>query len=103
MFVQLVHIRVKPDRALKFLDIFRINFDGVTRETGNVRFDVLQDPNDDTHFVIYEVFEFEAAVEDHRKTPHYKSTAAKLEAVMQGPRTKDFYLMRMAKGRAGAV
>ncbi len=103
MFVQFVHIRIKPERLAEFLDVFRINFDGTSREPGNLRFDVLQDPNDDTHFVIYEVFESEAAVDEHRKTPHYKSTVAKLDALMQGPRTKDFYRLLLAKGQEQAA
>ena len=98
MFVQFVHIRIKPEQIGEFLDVFRVNFEGTSREPGNVRFDVLQDPNDDTHFVIYEIFESEASVDDHRKTPHYKTTATKLEAMMQGPRTKDFYRLLLAKG-----
>ena len=103
MFVQFVHIRVKPDRISEFLDVFRINHEGTSREPGNVRFDVLQDPQDDTHYVIYEVFDSEAAVDDHRKTAHYKATVEKLDALMQGPRTKDFYRMVMPKAgdRAG--
>lgn len=95
MFVQFVHIRVKPGKIGEFLDVFRVNHEGTIREPGNFRLDVLQDPTDDTHFVIYEVFASEAAVEDHRKTPHYKSTVLKLDALMQGPRTKDFFRLIM--------
>lgn len=95
MFVQFVHIRVKPDKISEFLDVFRINYEGTSREPGNFRFDVLGDPNDDTHYVIYEVFESEAAVDEHRKTAHYKSTTEKLDALMQGPRTKEFYRLIM--------
>ena len=102
MFVQFVHIRVKPDRISEFLDVFRINYEGTSREPGNFRFDVLADPKDATHYVIYEVFESEAAVDDHRKTAHYKETTARLDALMQGPRTKDFYrlIMPNAEDRA---
>jgi len=95
MFVQFVHIRVKPEKVSEFLDVFRINYEGTSREPGNFRFDVLADPEDATHYVIYEVFESEAAVDEHRKTEHYKLTVEKLDAMMQGPRTKDFYRMVM--------
>lgn len=102
MFVQFVHIRVKPGQTEEFLEAFRINYEGTTAEPGNFRFDVLQDPEDDHHFVIYEVFESSAAVDDHRKTPHYESTVERLESLMEGPRTKDFYrlVMPTAKDRA---
>ena len=102
MFVQLVHIKVKPDRVADFLDAFKINFDGTTQEPGNVRFDVLQDPEDATKFTIYEVFTSAEAVEDHRKTEHYKTVAALLEDIMEGPRSKDFLRMVMASGLDGA-
>ena len=105
MFVQFVHIRIKPGRVEEFLEVFRINFDGTRAEPGNYRFDVLQDPEDDHHFVIYEAFESEAAVDEHRKTPHYAETVAGLEALMEGPRQKDFYRMVMpdhAAALAGA-
>ena len=44
MFVQFVHMNVKPGRVDDFLDAFRINYEGTIREPGNVRFDVLQSP-----------------------------------------------------------
>jgi autoinducer 2-degrading protein len=99
MFVQFVHIRVKPDKISEFLDVFRVNFEGTSREPGNFRFDVLQDPEDDTHYVIYEVFDTAEAVDDHRKTAHYKATTEKLESLMTAPRTKDYFRLLMAKGR----
>ena len=98
MFVQLVHIKIKPGRVADFIDAFRINFDGTIREPGNIRFDVLQDPDDESKFVIYEVFTSETAVDDHRKTEHYKKTTALLEDMMEGPRSKDFLTMVMASG-----
>lgn len=95
MFVQLVHIRVKPDCIDAFLEVFRVNFDGTRQEPGNIRFDVLQDPAEPTHFAIYEVFENAEAVEAHRQTAHYKETVAKLEPLMEGPRSKDLYTLVM--------
>ena len=103
MFVQFVHIRVKPDKITEFLDVFRINYEGTIREPGNLRFDVLQDPHDDTHYMVYEVFRSEAAVDDHRKTPHYKETVEKLDALMQGPRAKDFYRLVMTNAQERAA
>jgi autoinducer 2-degrading protein len=96
MLVQLVHIQVKPERIEDFLDAFRINYEGTTKEPGNLRFDVLQDPDDATRFSIYEVFVDEAAVDAHRKTEHYAKTVALLDDIMTGPRSKDFYRMMMS-------
>ena len=96
MFVQLVHIRIKPGMVPRFLDVFRENFEGTRAEPGNYRFDVLQDPEDDHHFVIYEAFEDEAAVDAHRQPTHYKATVAGLADLMTTQtREKQFFRMVM--------
>jgi len=79
-----------------YIEAFRINFEGTTKETGNLRFDVLQNPEDATKFTVFEVFTDEAAVDAHRKTPHYAKTVALHEDIMTGPRSKDFYHMVMS-------
>lgn len=102
MFVQLVHIRVKPGRIAEFLEVFRVNFDGTRAEPGNFRFDVLQDFDDDHHFLIYEAFESAEAVDAHRLTDHYKTTVAGLAEISLGGREKDFFRMVMPD-RAAAL
>ncbi|NNU79886.1 autoinducer-2 (AI-2) modifying protein LsrG [Halovulum dunhuangense] len=96
MFVQIVRINVKPDRVEDFLDAFRLNYEGTIREPGNVRFDVLQDPEDETRFTIYEVFTSAEAVDEHRKTEHYKETVARLDDIMTGNRTKEVFDLVMS-------
>lgn len=102
MFVQFVHINIKPGHLDEFLKVWRINNEGTTREPGNYRFDTLQDPQDENHFVIYEVFESAEALDEHRKTKHYAETVVALEGLMVGPRNKDFYQLVMSdiKGRS---
>lgn len=96
MFVQLVHIRIKPGRIQEFFDVFRINFEGTRAEPGNYRFDVLQDPEDENHFVIYEAFEDEAAVDAHRQTQHYRDTVEGLNGLMTtATREKQYFRMVM--------
>lgn len=96
MFVQIVRINVKPDRVEDFLDAFRLNYEGTTKEPGNVRFDVLQDPEDETRFTIYEVFQSAESVDEHRKTEHYKETVARLDDIMTGSRTKEVFDLVMS-------
>ncbi|MEQ1941533.1 antibiotic biosynthesis monooxygenase [Mesorhizobium sp. VNQ89] len=96
MFVQLVHIRLKPGCVEQFLEVFRVNYEGTRAEPGNYRFDVLQDPEDENHFVIYEVFENAAAVDAHRQTEHYRRTTEGLKALMStGERQKQFFNLVM--------
>lgn len=96
MFVQIVRINVKPGRVQDFLDAFRINYEGTIKEAGNIRFDVLQDPEDETRFTIYEVFRSAASVDEHRQTEHYKKTVALLDDIMTGSRTKEIFDLVMS-------
>lgn len=96
MFVQIVRINVKPGRVQDFLDAFRINYEGTITEPGNIRFDVLQDPEDETRFTIYEIFRSAEAVDEHRQTVHYKKTVALLDDIMTGSRTKEIFDLVMS-------
>ena len=91
MNVTLVEINIKPERVDEFLEVFRANHEGALREPGNLRFDVLQDPEVKTRFFIYEAYKDEDAVAFHKTTPHYKTCVAKLESLMTGPRKKRLF------------
>ena len=71
MNVTLVEINIKPERVDEFLEVFRANHEGALQEPGNLRFDVLQDPEVKTRFFIYEAYIDDEAVLAHKKTPHY--------------------------------
>ena len=86
MNVTLVEINIKPERVDEFLEVFRANHEGALQEPGNLRFDVLQDPEVKTRFFIYD------AVLAHKKTPHYLACVAKLEALMSQPRQKRSFI-----------
>lgn len=76
MHVTLVHVHVKPESVPAFLAATRLNHEASVREPGNRRFDVLQDPADVTHFILYEAY---ASAEDaaaHKQTPHYAACRA---------------------------
>ena len=71
MLVTCVHVRVKKEHIQEFIAITRENHLGSIGEPGNLRFDVLQNADDPTRFLLYEAY---AAPEDaaaHKKTPHY--------------------------------
>lgn len=96
MLIQMVTITVKPGHADDFIEAFRINYEGTRQEPGNLRFDVLRDPDDDHKFLIYEVFRTPEALEEHRRTPHYQECVKLLEPIQIGPRSKVFYNAAMA-------
>ncbi|HEY1843906.1 MAG TPA: (4S)-4-hydroxy-5-phosphonooxypentane-2,3-dione isomerase [Buttiauxella sp.] len=88
MNVTLVEINIKPERVDEFLDVFRANHEGSVKEPGNLRFDVLRDPDVPTRFFIYEAYQNDEAVLAHKKTPHYLACVEKLDAMMSEPRRK---------------
>ena len=96
MNVTLVEINIKPERVNEFLDVFRANHEGALQEPGNLRFDVLRNPEDEHSFVIYEVFKSPEALDDHRKTAHYQECVRRIDPILAGPRTKTFYNVEMA-------
>ncbi|WP_233119056.1 (4S)-4-hydroxy-5-phosphonooxypentane-2,3-dione isomerase [Aggregatibacter actinomycetemcomitans] len=91
MFAMLVEINIKEGKELEFLDVFERNHIGARQEPGNLRFDVLRDPEIRTRFYAYEVYVNEAALEEHRKTTHYHRCVAELEPIMTGSRSKKIF------------
>jgi quinol monooxygenase YgiN len=73
-------------------EVFRANHEGALREPGNLRFDVLQDPEVKTRFFIYEAYKDDEAVLAHKKTPHYLACVEKLEEMMSQPRQKRSFI-----------
>ncbi len=51
MHVTLVEINVHEDKVDEFIEVFRQNHTGSVQEEGNLRFDVLQDPEVNSRFL----------------------------------------------------
>jgi (4S)-4-hydroxy-5-phosphonooxypentane-2,3-dione isomerase len=71
MVVNLVHVYVKPQFVNAFIEATRANHENSVQEPGNFRFDILQDADEPTKFVLYEAYESEKAVAAHKETMHY--------------------------------
>ncbi len=71
MIVTCVHVKVRPENIQEFIEAMKENHRGSAEEPGNLRFDVLQQSDDRTRFMVYEVFESEEAVRMHKETAHY--------------------------------
>ncbi|GAB2663107.1 putative quinol monooxygenase [Kribbella swartbergensis] len=68
-----VSLQVVPGHLDEFVAAIRTNAErSFTDEPGCLYFDVGQDQADDHHFMLYEVYADEAAVEAHRAAPHFK-------------------------------
>lgn len=86
MHVTLVHVYVKRESITEFIEACRLNHEGSTAEPGNHRFDILQDANDPTHFVLYEAYAREADAQAHKKTAHYLAWRDTVVDMMARPR-----------------
>ena len=72
MLAMWVKVRVKPDARERFLKAIEVDALGSERdEAGCMRFNVLQDAQDQNVYYFYEVYRDEAALEAHRAAPHY--------------------------------
>ena len=72
MLAMWVKVRVKPEMRQKFLDAIEVDALGSEKdEPGCLRFNVLQDAQDENLYYFYEVYKDEAALEAHRAAPHY--------------------------------
>ena len=74
--VVLVEFLVKPSFITRFRDLIAVNAEAsVERETGCKRFDVLVESEQRRRSVPYEIYEDEAAFDDHLASSHYLSFA----------------------------
>ena len=92
MHVTLVHVHVKPGSVEAFIEASRNNHETSVREPGNLRFDVLQDPEDSTRFILYEAYADAAAAKAHKDTAHYLTWRESVADMMAEPRQGVPYL-----------
>lgn len=80
-----VRVRVRAEGLERFLAGIETDALGSERdEPGCMRFNVLQDAEDELTYYFYEVYENEAALEAHRQAPHYAAWAA-VSDTLEGP------------------
>ena len=82
-----VQVRVKPVALESFRSATLENAARSREEPGVVRFDVLQDLEDATRFVLVEVYRGEAAAAAHKETAHYRAWRDAVAPLMAEPRS----------------
>jgi len=87
MYVVLVHIHIKPENAEEFLQATLENARNSIQEPGIGRFDVLQQQDDPTRFVLVEAYHSPDDQLKHRETRHYQIWKDKVAEMMAEPRT----------------
>jgi (4S)-4-hydroxy-5-phosphonooxypentane-2,3-dione isomerase len=86
MLVVCVHVHVKSENREAFIAASRENAANTIRESGNLRFDVLQQADDPDRFLLYEVYRDEDGAKAHKATPHYARWAEAVAPMMAEPR-----------------
>jgi autoinducer 2-degrading protein len=71
MQITIVYVSVKSEYIDRFIEACRLNHEASISEVGNYRFDVLQQDEDPSQFVLYEAYESAASATEHKKTEHY--------------------------------
>jgi autoinducer 2-degrading protein len=86
MLVVLVHVHVKPESVEPFKEASLENARNSINEPGIARFDVIQDLDDPTRFVLVEVYRTPDDPAKHKETAHYQVWRAAVADMMAEPR-----------------
>jgi (4S)-4-hydroxy-5-phosphonooxypentane-2,3-dione isomerase len=87
MLVVHVQVQVKPECLAAFRAATLENARQSVREPGIARFDVVQQADDPTRFVLVEVYRSVAATAAHKETKHYQVWRDTVAPMMAAPRT----------------
>jgi (4S)-4-hydroxy-5-phosphonooxypentane-2,3-dione isomerase len=86
MIIIHVHVHVRTGTADAFAEASRENARQSAREPGVVRFDVVQQEDDPTRFLLVEVYRTTEDPARHKMTPHYVAWRDAVEPMMAEPR-----------------
>jgi len=91
MLIVHVHVRVKADNVEAFRKATVENASASVQEPGIARFDVIQQQDDPTRFVLVEVYRAEDAPAKHKETAHYQKWRDAVAPMMAEPRSSVKY------------
>jgi autoinducer 2-degrading protein len=91
MFIVHVFARVKPEHAEPFKSATAENARNSVHEPGIARFDVIQQADDPTRFVLVEVYREISDSAKHKETAHYQAWRDAVAPMMAEARTSIKY------------
>ncbi|MGP8260616.1 MAG: putative quinol monooxygenase [Acidobacteriaceae bacterium] len=86
MLIVHVHVRVKPESVADFWRATIENASSSVQEPGIARFDVVQQQDDATRFILIEVYRTPEAATAHKETAHYAKWRDAVASMMAEPR-----------------
>ena len=87
MLIVHVFVQVLPGREMDFCQASLANAQASLLEPGIARFDVVQQADDPTRFVLVEAYRDDSAPAAHKETAHYKAWREAVEPWMAVPRS----------------
>ena len=91
MLIVHVHVRVKPESVADFRQATIENARSSAQEPGIARFDLVQEQDDETRFVLVEVYRTPEAATAHKETAHYAKWRDAVAPMMAEPRQSTKY------------
>ena len=86
MLVVHIHVHVKTECIGEFLQVTLENAHNSIKEPGIVRFDIAQQEEDPSRFVLVEIYRTAADPARHKETAHYARWRESAEKMMAEPR-----------------
>ena len=87
MLIVHVHVKVKPECIESFKQATIPNAQESLREPGITRFDIIQQQDDPSRFVLVEVYRNPDAAAAHKETRHYQTWRDAVAPMMAEPRS----------------
>lgn len=97
MLIVHVHVHVKPEFVDAFKQATIESADQSVKEPGVARFDVIQQIDDPTRFVLVEIYRTPGAPGAHKDTAHYKRWSNTVMEMMAEPRQSVKYTSTFPK------
>lgn len=91
MWIVHVHVSVKPESIEAFRQATLENASASLGEPGVARFDVIQQQDDPSRFVLVEVYRSPEAAAAHKETAHYAKWRDTVAPMMAQPRSSVKY------------
>lgn len=99
MIATIVHIWVKPEHIDDFIKASTENHLNSVNEPDNLRFDLLQDADDQSKFVLYEAYASEEGAVAHKETAHYRKWRDTVADWMAKPRRGEKHIILAPKNQ----
>jgi autoinducer 2-degrading protein len=91
MLVAIINVHVKPEYVEAFNTAILDNARNSIKEPGVARFDVYQQSDDPTRFILVEIYKTEDSINKHRDTAHYVRWRDSVAEMMAEPRIRTTY------------